>query len=266
MSAASCSVPHSIIIFSNLGIFLNFVIINLFCIIFPTGQIVAGTAPCSICGLEAFCSSTCAANAHRTWHGAECLDASGKPLEPTLLSLSPECRVALRAVRRFMREETTEPSITATSAVARGSWYTPSGTPFSSNCCGKLVMGFGDLQGHYAARSSRQNDFLETEAAIASVLATGNGMESEENDIRGHGSGDPLVEESPQTLAAKLISALVKVTGEAACSTSYSVTGHFQCICLSLSADLIDLDSMPGSSNQWYTSFILLVVLRERSE
>lgn len=184
---------------------------------FHPAQVTSSAFPCTRCGLVAFCGATCAEVAWKEWHGSECLDTAGNPLEPALSGLSSECRLALRAVRRNLLEETSEQSTISSTGVARRSSTLPSGTPSSSECDGKLAMGFNDLQEHYTGRSPRQQELLETEVAIAAVLAIGGGRRSGLSNSSVNGPGNRSIEESSGSLAAKLATALVKVTCKSAC-------------------------------------------------
>lgn len=117
--------------------------------------------PCTGCRRVVFCGSACSSNARKTWHRDECLDVSGSPLEPALSGLSSRCRMALRALRRWRCAPTApcDPSPVVT-ARAEGD-------------VGGLEKGvhFVDLQEHYEERSPTSLEVLETEAAIAAVLA-----------------------------------------------------------------------------------------------
>lgn len=176
-------------------------------------QVTSSAFPCTRCGLVAFCSATCAKDAWKEWHGSECLDIAGNPLAPALSGLSSECRLALRAVRRNLLEETSEQSTISSTGVARRS------STFSNpECDRKLAMGFSDLQEHYIGRSPRQQELLQTEVAIAAVLASGGGGRENESSNRSvNGPDDRSIEELSGSLAAKLATALVKVTCKSAC-------------------------------------------------
>lgn len=180
---------------------------------------------CRECGKVAFCSLACAAAARKMWHDDECLDASGNSLEPAMSGLSTECRVALRAFRRANRGEPPNnvydddndsadalrgvpQSIQTAGAVARG-----------AGCCvtpavgGDAVWstGLGDLQSHCVDRPPRERGLLETEAAVAAVLACAGGGCA---DVGAHdcdGEGGVARPRQCRALAAGVVSALFKV-------------------------------------------------------
>lgn len=133
----------------------------------------------------AFCSAACDSAAREGWHGSECLDGAGNPLEPEISGMSPETRVALRALRRAKREQQfgakdlarslSSPFATATTANSTAATPSAFGEPKASVTKGddaKWAIRLGDLQEHYSGRSKRELDLLETEAAIAAVLAS----------------------------------------------------------------------------------------------
>ena len=140
-----------------------------------------------------YCSEACATAALRTWHGSECLDpSSGASLEPVLSALSPSCRVALRALRRARQQEQhgtlpskcqrkdeelgKQPSAGTTTVAADGSSIAASVPASRRDGCGEWpAVQLGHLQEHYTARSARESELLETEAAVAAVLACGGG-------------------------------------------------------------------------------------------
>lgn len=85
-------------------------------------------------------------------------------------------------------------------------------------------MGFSDLQEHYIGRSPRQQALLQTEVAIAAVLASGGGGRKSASSNRVvNGPGDRSIEELRGSLAAKLATALVKVTCKSACWRSWYI-------------------------------------------
>lgn len=156
------------------------------------------TTLCPHCGLVAFCSVACATAACKTWHGNECVDASGAPLEAAMSAISPECRVALRALRRAEQYkllegggELCEPPTSVATAVSAPSTDAAAAADASDASAVTVTIGSGssvsstmvrdttlsiklaDLDEHYTLRSSRERSLLETEAAIAAVLASG---------------------------------------------------------------------------------------------
>lgn len=147
--------------------------------------------------------------------------------------LSTECRVALRAFRRARRGEPPNddndddddddvlrsvPQSTQTAeAIAPGAdcCVTP-----AIGCDDVWSIGLGDLQSHCVNRPPRERDLLETEAAVAAVLACagggGGGADVDAHDCDGKGS----VARSSQcgALAAEVVTALFKVgTGRLVC-------------------------------------------------
>lgn len=157
-------------------------------------QVKGAASPCASCGQVVFCCSACSLNARKTWHGDECLDVSGRPLEPALSGLSPRCRMALRAMRRWRRAANT------------GSDPRHGSTERTGNGVGSVERGirFNDLQEHYEQRSQRNIEMLETEAAISAVLACGTPGDVGVN-------GDPRNEDVCGKLAADMLPALCKV-------------------------------------------------------
>lgn len=182
------------------------------CLFRPTrSQVTAPPTLCPVCDLVAFCSAKCAAAARNTWHESECLDSSGDPLEPALSSMSPECRVALRAVRRARREEPSKSVEGFAKPSALSAAASETAAPSLGDVSGELCVRLGDLQEHYRARSLWQQEFLETEAAVAAVLARGDCMHiSPDDEAAREGSGSSGQE--PQGhLAAELVTSLCKV-------------------------------------------------------
>eukprot|EP00752_Nemacystus_decipiens_P011045 g9813.t1 len=188
------------------------------------------TILCPKCELVAYCSQACATAALRGWHGGECLASSGAPLETDMSGLSPACRVALRSLRRVRQEEKPPNTCETKDGELR------SGPPACATANGVRIvvcpdgpssavssLGCGDggdvawptvclrhLQEHYTARSTRERELLETEAAIAAVLASGGG--------RGAGPRSESNGEASQPadlLAAELVTILVKVSTNA---------------------------------------------------
>lgn len=178
---------------------------------------------CRECGKVAFCSLACAAAARKMWHDDECLDASGIPLEPAMSGLSTECRVALRAFRRARRGEPPNDDGDDDDALRSvpQSTQTAEAIAPGANCCvtpaigcdDVWAIGLGDLQSHCVNRPPRERDILETEAAVAAVLAC---ADIGAHDCNGKGS----VARSSQcgALAAEVVTALFKVgTGRLVC-------------------------------------------------
>lgn len=166
----------------------------------PTHQIAGSTVLCPKCGLVEYCSEACATAALRAWHSSECLDpSSGASLEPALSGMSPSCRVALRALRRAKKEQhgpsrsnkcievrdeveelgkapsaCADPAATATIVVDGSS--SAASLPASPDGCGEWpAVKLGHLQEHYTSRPAQERELLETEAAVAAVLARGAG-------------------------------------------------------------------------------------------
>lgn len=164
------------------------------------------------------------------WHGRECLDpSSGAPLEPAMSSMSPACRVALRAFRRARQQEEPPPSegerkderfvkgspactATAVSATnttttaapaavaeARSTTCTVGSRSISPTSGDDFVVAWptvklSHLQEHYIARSPRERDLLGTEAAVAAVLSLASGggkvgVQEDSNGSSGNGGG-----------------------------------------------------------------------------
>lgn len=188
---------------------------------------------CPHCGLVAFCSVACATAACKTWHGSECVDASGAPLEAAMSAISPECRVALRALRRAKQYEllegggeSCEPPTSVAIAVSASSADAAAAADASTVTAGAgtgssvsstvvrdttLSIKLADLDEHYTLRPSRECSLLETEAAIATVLASGG---CEDVDTEGVGGRERNLQPGSGvcgSLAADLVTALFKV-------------------------------------------------------
>lgn len=148
--------------------------------------------------------------------------------------MSPACRVALRALRRMRKEEEEghpsncnsgdeelgrEPSMCGTANDARASaaitcpdlYSSAASSPGSAGDASWPTVKLRHLQEHYTARSAQQRDLLETEAAIAAVLARcGDGGAG--THANGEGEGiRPAGPEADELLAAELVTTLVKV-------------------------------------------------------
>ncbi|CAM9634823.1 unnamed protein product [Scytosiphon promiscuus] len=190
-------------------------------------EIAACEVLCPGCGLVAYCSAACSSAALRGWHGGECLDDAGAALAVTMSEISPACRVALRAFRRARRETTPPPTKQGDSEA-----------PLAADAAGKVVKvaetegadpdaydavvpspANGDggdidwpavklthLQAHYTERSGRERELLETEAALAAVLAHSGG--SDESALAGGEAG----RQSCELLAAELVTTFFQVT------------------------------------------------------
>lgn len=183
---------------------------------------------CTVCGLTAFCSTACASAAREEWHKDECLDPSGDPLEPALSGLSIRCRVALRAVRRSgrkLRDKLGEHDASQNSGSTRG--LIAEGCPPAANGR-KLHIDFADLQEHCKEREALKLDLLETEAAVAAVLAYGCGRDrlipnSPHRRVRKRGGGE---EGACGNLAAEI--------AVASCKASKCFSPHLTSPCLTL--------------------------------
>lgn len=181
----------------------------------------------------AFCSVACATAACKTWHGSECVDASGAPLEAALSAISPECRAALRAVRRAKRDEllaggsgTCELPTSATTAVSAAATDADASTVIIGTDAGSIVTStmvrdstlpikLDDLDEHYTLRPSRERSLLETEAAIAAVLASGGCADVDAEGVGGRRRNLQPSSGVCGSLAAELVTALFKVKEKA---------------------------------------------------
>lgn len=192
-------------------------------------QVAGSTTLCPHCGLVAFCSVACATAACKTWHGSECVDASGAPLEAALSAISPECRVALRAVQRAKQDElltdgseTCEPPTPATTVVSAAATDADASTVIVGICAGSSVTStivrdttlpikLDDLDEHCTLRPSRERSLLETEAAIAAVLASGGCADVDAKGVGGRRRNDQPGNGVCGSLAAELVTTLFKV-------------------------------------------------------
>lgn len=197
-----------------------------------TAQVTGSATFCPQCGLVAYCSEACATAALRAWHGGECLDpSSGACLETNMSGMSPECRVALRALRRVGQQEgppptkreskdVTRPASLCGAASSRTRLATcpdrpssPASSPGSYGGCDAAWprVELRHLQEHYTARSTQERESLETEAAIAAVLARGGdggaGSHAESDGASAKAAG----QEVHGLLAMELVTTLVKV-------------------------------------------------------
>lgn len=199
-----------------------------------TQQVAASTVLCSQCGLVAYCSEACATAALRGWHGGECLGpSSGAPLEADMSGLSPACRVALRALRRVRQEggpppnkcESKDGELGRESPVCATANHTRTVTrpdrsgsaPSSPGGCDGCdaawpTVRLRHLQEHHTGRSTQERELLETEAAIAAVLARGGSGGGAGSPAEGNIEGSkPAGPEACGPLAAELVTSLVKV-------------------------------------------------------
>lgn len=141
--------------------------------------------------------------------------------------MSPACRVALRAFRRARREKKAlpmkggeneaPPAINAAGnvgevsdmqdLVASGSHDTVVSSPASSDGGGISwpAVELAHLQELYTERSARARELLETEAAVAAVLARGDGSS------KSAGDGGKEGRQPCELLAAELVTSLFKV-------------------------------------------------------
>lgn len=182
---------------------------------------------CPECGRVAYCGRACSTAALQEWHGSECLDASScTPLEPALSGISPTCMVALRAYKRARRQGGPLPKrtdsgkggadVAVTVTETQGACHDRFGSVASSPPRGGgddvawPNVKLGNLQEHYAARSARERDLLETEAAVTAVLASGfgSGTGLDADSLGSSGSGRAC-----ELVAAELATTLVKVGG-----------------------------------------------------
>ncbi|CAM9965703.1 unnamed protein product [Laminaria digitata] len=146
-------------------------------------------------------------------------------------AISPECRVALRALRRAKRDEPLEGDgemceppasvATAVSAAAADAPAVTVGTGAGSSASSTTIrdttlsIELADLEEHYNLRPSRERSLLETEAAIAAVLASGGCADV---DAEGVGEGGRNLQPGRGVcgaLAAELVTALFKVSTNA---------------------------------------------------
>ena len=147
-------------------------------------------------------------------------------------AISPECRVAMRALRRAKQDEmlgdedemckpptsvATAVSAVATDATDADAHAVTVGTGAGSSVSSTMVrdttlsIKLADLDEHYTLRPSRERSLLETEAAIAAVLASSGcadvdaeGVGGKERDLQPDSGGCG-------SLAAELVTALFKV-------------------------------------------------------
>lgn len=201
-------------------------------------QITGPVVLCPECGHVAYCGRACLTAALQEWHGSECLDASScTPLGPALSGVSPTCMVALRAYKRARRQagplpKRTEPRACTASADAADVAVTVTETQdachdrFGSVASSPARGGgddvawpkvkLGNLQEHYAARSARERDLLETEAAVTAVLAGGFGsgtaLDADSLGTSDSGRGATRTNTGAcELVAAELVTTLVKV-------------------------------------------------------
>lgn len=149
--------------------------------------------------------------------------------------MSPACRVALRALRRVRQQEGPPPNNKCDSKDEEPGREPPtcgtashtriatcpdrsSSTASSPSSCDDFdaawpTVKLRHLQEHYTARSTQERELLETEAAIAAVLARGGGggggacsHEKSDGEV-----AKPAGQEAYELLAAELVTTLVKV-------------------------------------------------------
>lgn len=156
-------------------------------------------------------------------------------METDISGLSPACRMALRALHRARQEEGApppnkwefkdeevgrEPPTCRTANHARvvacldrsSSAKSSSGNRDGRDAAAWPSVELRHLQEHYTARSTRECELLETEAAIAAVLACGGGGGGGAGlHAESDGEGDkPTSQVACDLLAAELVTTLVK--------------------------------------------------------
>lgn len=126
-------------------------------------------------------------------------------------AISPTCRAALRALQRARQDELLEGDDAAAPAVTLG---TGGGSNVSSTTVRDTTpsTNLAALEEHYTLRPPRERNFMETEAAIAAVLASGGcaGVDTE-GVVAGKRKFHPS-RGGCGALAAELVTALFKVS------------------------------------------------------